>query len=345
MSAKPDKPPEEFRAVLRPFLNDPDAKVVGAALRLAVRFDLDLLTEQKVILEAAVRVARDRTQRSEDRAARIGLLGLAAVPVSMPVLLELLDARESFAIQRAAWSVLKANGQSEVAGGILSRWRSISPEIRPEVIQGLCYRKSWQGPLLDALEQGAVSSGELNLDLEQRRQLLRRASSDNQKRASRFFSDEEYGGRKSLVQEWLSKLPVAGEVEKGRAVFSKICAQCHQVGKLGASVGPNLTDQSHRSVEDLVSNILDPNMAVNPSFVSVRCETRDGETVVGILDAENAETVVLRVPPGVKQSLSRAQITRMEFTGNSLMPEGLEAGMTPQELRDVVAFLQSPAPQ
>lgn len=329
-----------FRGVLLPFLQDADPDVIRGALELSARLAVDLGEARKTILATALRIAKDPGQQVPARAAHIGLLALAERSTMLETLLGLLDVREPFEIQRAAWNVFKLNGAPDAAAGLLSRWRSLTPRLRPELIQALCYRKAWQGALLDALERAAISPGELSLDLEQRRQLLRRATPENQKRASRFFSDEEYGGRKTLVDDWLARLPESGNPENGRAVFSKICAQCHQVGPLGASVGPNLTDQSHRSVEDLVSNILDPNMAVNPSFVSVRCETRDGEALVGILDAENAQTVVLRMPPGVKQSLPRSQIVRMEFTGTSLMPEGLEAGMTPQDLRDLVAFLQ-----
>ena len=60
----------------------------------------------------------------------------------------------------------------------------------------------------------------------------------------------------------------------------------------GHDVGPNLTGQSHRSVEDLISNILDPNMAMNPAFATVSVELKDGDAITFLPRAG----VALRMP-------------------------------------------------
>jgi putative heme-binding domain-containing protein len=114
---------------------------------------------------------------------------------------------------------------------------------------------------------------------------------------------------------------------------------------VGHAVGPNLTRLSHRSVEDLVSNILDPNLALNPAFATVRVERQDGEGLTGILETETPDTPVLRQPSVLRPVVARRDIDRLEYTSKSLMPEGLEAGLTPQDLRDLVAFLQEQAPR
>jgi hypothetical protein len=50
--------------------------------------------------------------------------------------------------------------------------------------------------------------------------------------------------------------------------------------------------------------------------------------------------VTLIQPLGKLLIVPRKQIKRMESSGLSLMPEGLEATFSPQELRDVIAFIQ-----
>src|SRR5690606_11945688 len=125
-------------------------------------------------------------------------------------------------------------------------------------------RAAFHRPLLSAMEEGRLQLGELNLDLEHRRQLLRHAAPDIRARAAKFVSDEEYSNRKAIVDEWLARLPENGDPARGRPLFERICAQCHRAGDLGHAVGPDLTGVAHRSVEDLLSNILDPNMAMNP---------------------------------------------------------------------------------
>src|SRR6266404_2523743 len=65
-----------------------------------------------------------------------------------------------------------------------------------------------------------------------------------------------------------------------------------------------------------------------------------GEIETGILQSESADTVVLLQALGKKVVLPRRTIKRLESSGLSLMPEGLEIGMTPADLRDLIAFLQ-----
>ena len=182
--------------------------------------------------------------------------------------------------------------------------------------------------------------GELNLDLEQRRRLLRGGSPEVRRRAAAFMGDEEYSNRKSLVTDWMAKLPAKGDAGKGRVLFEESCARCHVAGGLGQRVGPDLTGVAHRSVEDLLSNILDPNMAINPGFVAVEIETRDGESQLGLVGGETPDAVTVLQAGGTKIVIPRKAITRMATSGQSLMPEGLEAGRSPQQLRDLIAFLQ-----
>ena len=105
-------------------------------------------------------------------------------------------------------------------------------------------------------------------------------------------------------------------------------------------VGPELAGSAHRSVEDLLSNILDPNMAMNPAFVAYQAETVDDETITGLLEAQRGDSVTLRQAGELRVVLPRTRIRSLRSTGLSLMPEGLEAGRSPQELRDLIAFIR-----
>jgi putative heme-binding domain-containing protein len=201
-------------------------------------------------------------------------------------------------------------------------------------------RRAFHAPLLAAVEAGRITVGELNLDLEQRRRLLRESDPAIHARAAKFFGDEEYSNRKKVVTDWLARLPATGDAARGQKIFEEVCARCHQSNRIGHKVGPDLSGVSHRSVEDLVSNILDPNMAINPGFVAYTVETKDGESLSGLLTGETSESVTLLQAMELRTTVPRAQITKLESSGRSLMPEGLEAGKTPQDLRDLVAFLQ-----
>lgn len=284
--------------------------------------------------------ARDPKLNVEERRARIGMLALGRFEDIGPTLLALLAASEPVELQRAALDALRPIRHPALGSSILNVWRTLSPLVRPDLLNLLLSRRESHPALLDAIETGRVPIGELNLDLEQRRRLLRHSTVEAMKRASALMGDEEYSNRKGLVEEWLAKLPASGNATRGRATFEKTCAGCHAVGGIGTAVGPDLTDLSHRSVEDLASNILDPNMAINPNYISWALETRDGESINGILQAQSPQAVTLLLPQGRKVTIPRDNIRSLQSTTQSLMPEGLEAGMSPQDLRDLIAFLQ-----
>jgi putative heme-binding domain-containing protein len=210
------------------------------------------------------------------------------------------------------------------------------------MLQWLLEKRAFHEALLDALEQKRITVGELNLDLEQRRRLLRGSTAPIGRRASRFWGDEEYSNRRAVVTDWLAKLPTHGEATQGQRVFQESCASCHRCAGIGQKVGPDLSGVAHRSVEDLLGNILDPNMAINPGFVAYQAETRDGESHVGLLSPSSPESITLVQAAGHTVVIPRRDLLRLTSTGSSLMPEGLEGGRSPQDLRDLIAFLQAP---
>jgi hypothetical protein len=50
---------------------------------------------------------------------------------------------------------------------------------------------------------------------------------------------------------------------------------------------------------------------------------------------------VLKRAEGVSEVVSRSQIEAVTSTGISLMPEGLEKDLKPNDLADVIAFIRS----
>jgi putative heme-binding domain-containing protein len=293
-------------------------------------------------LAQAVGNAQDNSSAAGQRVESLRLLALGESAEVKAALLAVLQGTQPAAVQAAAIETLRGLNEPEIAMALVDRWRALSPGVRAPVIDLLLRRRGYHDALLLAVEQGKIKVGELNLDLEQRRRLLRDSSAETKTRAAKFWGDEEYSNRKSLVTDWLAKLPASGDAARGTTVFEKICITCHRAGVVGNAVGPDLSEMAHRSVEDLLSNILDPNMAINPAYIAFTAEWSPDESATGILQSETPDAVTLLQAQGVKIVIPRAKLKRLESSGLSLMPEGLEAGMTPQELRDLIAFLQQP---
>jgi putative membrane-bound dehydrogenase-like protein len=316
--------------------------LLAAAWRLQRALGWPEFPGQHQALASAIQAARDTGLAISNRIEAIRLLDLGRASDSVPVLLGLLDGREPSLVQETALDRLREHQEPEVGEGLIRAWPALVPSLRAPVVNLLIYRHAFHPALLSALEKGTLQVGELNLDLEHRRELLREAGPDIRRRAARFVRDEEYANRKAVVEQWLAKLPAKGDALKGRAVFERVCSPCHRVAGIGHAVGPDLAGVSHRSVEDLLSNILDPNMAINPAFVAYTAELVDGEQASGILAADSPAQVTLLQAQGLKIDIPRRGLKSLRASGRSLMPEGLEAGLTPQDLRDVIAFIQTP---
>ena len=77
--------------------------------------------------------------------------------------------------------------------------------------------------------------------------------------------------------------------------------------------------------------------AAVPSYLA---ETKDGRTLSGILTSETANSITLQGPLAHEEKVSRQEIVRLQALPGSLMPSGLDAAMTTQELADLLAYLR-----
>ena len=84
---------------------------------------------------------------------------------------------------------------------------------------------------------------------------------------------------------------------------------------------------------------MDPNREVPPQFLLATLEMKDGESVGGLISNETATTVTLRLPGGSEKIVPRAAIASLKTLPQSLMPEGLEACLSPQDMADLIQFI------
>jgi putative heme-binding domain-containing protein len=144
-----------------------------------------------------------------------------------------------------------------------------------------------------------------------------------------------------VIQAAQSTLPAQGDIAKGKEVFAKHCAGCHRSGDLGHRVGPDLAGMAAKSREQLLEDILDPNRQILPDYVAVSIVTTDGVTLTGILAGETSTSITLRRVEGAIEEVARTQIEEFRGTGKSLMPEGFEQSIPPDQLASVIAFLRN----
>ncbi len=319
------------------WLRSNDPVVLRAALMLE---DAGAIVEPKADRDALLESIIQSTASAPNRSAWLRLLRHFPLTQTADTLFPALHAAESSEIQQAAFECLRSRTEPAVAERIVRDWSTIAPSLRPALAARMVERGEYRASLADALVSGAIKAGEISLDLEQRREMLRHSGAEIKAKVSRFLTDDEYSNRAAVVDAWLAKLPDTGDATRGLAVFTRQCAQCHRAGGMGHEVGPDLAAQSHRSVEDLLTHILDPDAAINPNYAAFVAETTDGQKQAGILVSSSGANIVLRQAMGLQVEIPRAKVKSLQSTGHSLMPAGQEALFTPQEMRDLIAFLQ-----
>lgn len=139
-----------------------------------------------------------------------------------------------------------------------------------------------------------------------------------------------------------------GDPERGRKVFNDAgtaCAQCHAFAGQGGDLGPDLsTARTKLGREGLLDSILNPSAVIAAGYEPWLIETRAGEIYSGFI-LSDGETVTLKEPSGSIRNIPRGNVVSRQQQNLSLMPDNMGAGLSPQELLDLVEYLMSdPAP-
>jgi putative heme-binding domain-containing protein len=161
-------------------------------------------------------------------------------------------------------------------------------------------------------------------------------------RANALLGTADSSSREKVYQAFLPALQLTASAERGRKVFESRCAACHHHAGIGVEFGPNLANARSGGREKPLSSILDPNREVLPEFVAYAVETKEGESLIGFLENESATSVTLRQPGGLRKTIPRASLASLKNQRQSLMPEGLETGLSHQEMADLIEFVMSP---
>jgi putative heme-binding domain-containing protein len=269
---------------------------------------------------AALRLLAHRTGDDEKAAALLaGLLGPRSTPE----------------IQQAALTALSERGAPSTPRQLLAAWTILTPRLRAQALDALLGRQQWTSELLDRLEKDPAFAS--HVDALGRQRLLQHKTPEIRSRAGKLLTAGS-GDRRKVVHEFKGVLDLQGDAVRGREIFRQRCAACHKLEGVGQQVGPDLTALSNRTPQFLLEAMLDPNAALEDRFVSYLAATTDGRFFTGLLASETSTSITVITQDGKEQSLLRSELDELQSTGKSLMPEGLEKDMAPQQFADVIAY-------
>ena len=285
----------------------------------------------------ARRTAPDNAQPLHGRVLAVQLLAMAGQADDASRLIELIAPQTPAAIQEAVITALSRSADPQVPGQLLDRWSFATGPLRRQILSAMLTNNARVDAVLSAIENARIAAAEI--EAVPRYYLTHWPDATLRQRAEKLFKSDE--NRQAVIDRFQPALTLAGDASRGEKLFTeRTCITCHRVRGQGGGIGPDLSAVATRPPRQLVEDILDPNRQVSPDFISYMAATNDGQVYVGTIATETASQITLRQADGREAAIARGKITTLQSTGRSLMPDGLEAAMTPQDLADLIAFLR-----
>lgn len=304
---------------------------------------VDALPKLSAVLAAARTLALDPASPEAERLAALPLLASLPWDDRSALVTTLLHVSVPPAVQSSAARLLVSGDRKAMAAFFFGRWDQLPPPALRTALELLTAHPENSLALMKQMESGAISP--LLMPPMSRWSLGRSTDSDTAALAQKLFGQADTD-REEIVAQYSQALRTrAGDPVAGQAVFTKAaCSACHQRDGLGVAVGPSLNDVANKPPVAILTDILDPNRAVEERWIPLSLTTRDGSSQVGLIQSEDASAIVLSLPGGITSTIQRGDIASSASLGISLMPVGLEAAITPEEMIDLVAFLKSRPP-
>jgi putative heme-binding domain-containing protein len=248
---------------------------------------------------------------------------------------ELLTTTQPLELTAATVALLKKFSATSTSPLIYELLPKAGPGLKRDLVTILTANSTTALELLKRMEKGEFPPAWVDIE---KRWSFQRGKGEMAELAKKLFG-EANSDRAKAVTSYLDAAKKPGDAKKGQQIFASICITCHKHGQLGVDVGPPLSDVKVKPPEALLSDILDPNRMFEARWSGYQIETKDGRTLAGLIQSETTDAIVLAMPGGAKETLSRSAIKGMKSLDRTLMPDGLEAAITKEQMSDLIAFL------
>ena len=310
------------------------------------RSSVSLVDTRRVLqnfYSAALNVATDPTQPDPVRVTTARLLGVSPLGSGDVAnwLLIVCTPPTSPGLQMAGLETLRYHDDAPLENSCLDMWGLLlGPVVRTAALTDLLARAGRVPPVLDAIQSGKISASDLSSA--QRNYLRSYPIPALRLRALQLLGPIPVS-RPDIMQNFKPALTLRGIPDRGRGIFRQRCLQCHRPADdpTGIGVGPDLLRARTLSREQLMARIIQPNVGIRADYSTRILDSKEGESLMGIISDENRLTITLTQLDGTKLVWPQLNINSIRLQSWSLMPEGLEIGMSAQDMSDLMEFVVS----
>jgi putative heme-binding domain-containing protein len=234
-----------------------------------------------------------------------------------------------------AIAALRRSSDIESWRVLLRRFSGETPALQRGILDGVLADAERTGLLLD--EVAAKRIAPTALDANRINSLVGHRDTEIRERAKKLLGDAVPMDRREALAKYQSAIELAADPTRGRTIFQKQCANCHRIAGAGVDVAPDISDSRERSPEQLLTDIIQPNRAIDSNYFSYTAVAMDGRVYTGILTAETSTSVTLKEAEGKIVTLRRSEIEDL----HTEMPDGLEKLIPPQDMADLISFIKN----
>ncbi|SHF34560.1 putative membrane-bound dehydrogenase domain-containing protein [Fodinibius roseus] len=294
--------------------------------------------EKDKVLRRALDVAEDRMKEVSFRAGAIELIAMIDPLSHEEELKEYSHSTEPLPVQLAAIEGLGSIPGTHIGRFLLNRWEAITPALRDAAVNVLMQEKKRVELLLDAVANNEVSVSSIGWG---RRVSLMLYSDNAVRKRARDLLRVNSKETEEMLEEYHKVLTIPGDADKGKQIYQRLCAACHQVREeTGTAFGPDLATVRHWEPKALMNKILDPNRSVADGYEMTIVELKSGGSAAGVIHSQNSTLITLRNAGGAETIISRSDIESISSTNSSAMPSGLEQEISKQDMADLIAFIR-----
>lgn len=309
-------------------------------LKEAVR-DLSLVFGDGRAMQELIKLVTDGNANPIDRIAALEFLAERKDEALLPILKKSLNDR---VIDTTAIQALARYDDAETPKLLLNQFNNYKKPPQAAALETLASRPAYARELLKAMKENRLK--EAVLSASQARQISQ-------------FGDEEIN--KLLEDVWgsLTSTPAAKQeqidhlkaeltaeslananLSNGRIVFNQTCSNCHRLFNAGKNLAPDLTGGNRMNLDYLLENIVTPSALVPNQYKVTTFVLDSGRVINGVIKSETDQTVTVQTEKD-EITLAREEIEISKPSNLSLMPDGVLDKMSPEQIRDLIGYLQS----
>jgi putative heme-binding domain-containing protein len=280
-----------------------------------------------------------------ERTALLALFSEFGRQESSAPLFELLAGEDAPAVKLAVLNALAKYDATRVATPLIAIYSSQPSEVRQRILDLLFSRPDATLVLLQTVDAGGFEKAEIPLEQLRRAALHKNAIVDElvQKHWGNVGpgSSEE---KLATIRRFNNDLRAAtGDPTAGAPLFAKHCGTCHQLFGEGGRIGPDLTTANRGDRAALLASIVDPSSVIRREYLNFIVTTTSGRILTGLIAEQDGASLTILDANNQRTRITRDEIDEIHEAEASLMPERLLEPLSPQERRDLFAYLQSTA--